>query len=177
MKLRMRSAIPLCVMVAAAALAVARPALAAPEEEARAAQRTEALQQVIRQLEEKSVRPVEKSVLEKDAKRILGQLTAEQVEALAGGERLDRVMPAEQPQLTTADGVQSVVAPAVGDPASDLLFVPVTPCRVIDTRLAGGKVNANEVRSYRIAGTTGFEAQGGHAGGCGIPLGASSPEA
>jgi hypothetical protein len=163
-------------MVAASALAVARPAIAAPGEEAR----EEARQQIVRQIEEKSVRPVEKSVVEKDAKRILAGLNAEQVEALAGGERLDEVVTPAPPEVELAttgngDGLQVVNARAVGDAGSDLLFVPVTPCRVIDTRLAGGKMNVNEVRHFRLAGTAGFEAQGGKAGGCGIPLGATSP--
>jgi hypothetical protein len=179
MKLRMRSALPVCIMVAASALMAVRPALAAPEDEARAAQRGEALQQIILQLEERLVRPVEKKAVEQDAKRILGRLNATQIEDLAGGEELDRVLAAPQPALATSDGpVQAITQPVVGDAASDLLFVPVTPCRVIDTRLNGGtKFNPGEVRSYRIAGTAGFEAQGGKAGGCGIPLGATSPQA
>lgn len=177
MKLHKRSAIPLCLMVAASALALGRPALAAPDEEARAAEREEARQQIVRQLEEMSVRPVEKGVVEKDAKRLLAGLTAEQVAALAEGGRLGEVVNLAPPEtgLATADGIQAAAARAVGDATSDLLFVPVTPCRVIDTRLAGGKMNVNEVRNFRLAGTAGFEAQGGKPGGCGIPLGASAP--
>lgn len=176
MKLRKRSAI-LCIMIAAAAVAVVRPALAAPEEEAQAAQRGEALQQIISHLEERSVRPVEKSTVEKEAKRILSRLSAEQVEALAGGEDLVKVTAA----VVTPEGdqapVQGVFANAVGDAESDLLFVPVAPCRLLDTRQGGGIIAAGTTRSFRVAGTTGFEAQGGKAGGCGIPIGASSPVA
>src|SRR5215213_10219082 len=162
MKLRKRSAIPLCIMVAASALAVVRPALAAPVEEGQAVQREEALRQVVRQLEEKSVRPVEESTVRGDAKRIVDRLTAEQVEALAGGD--------EAP-------VESVTAEVVGDAESDLLFVPLPPCRVIDTRLGGGIMVAGTTRAFRVAGTTGFEAQGGKSGGCGVPIGASTPQA
>lgn len=172
--MKLRSAIPLCIMVAASAFAVVRPALAAPDAEGQAAQREEALQQIIRQLEEKAVRPVEKSVLEQEAQRILSRFTAEQVEALAGGEELDEVRTAAQPELATeTEGVQSVTAPIVGDAYSDLLFVPVQPCRVIDTRLGAGKMSVGEIRNFRIAGTSGFE--GGKAGGCGIPLGGTAP--
>lgn len=176
MKLRKRSAI-LCIMIAAAAVAVVRPALAAPEEEAQAAQRGEALQQIVAQLEERSVRPVEKSTLEKEAKRILSRLTAEQVEALAGGEDLVKVTAA----VVTPEGdqapVQGVFANAVGDAESDLLFVPVAPCRLLDTRVGGGIITAGTTRAFRVAGTAGFEAQGGKSGGCGIPIGGSSPVA
>jgi hypothetical protein len=177
MKLRKRSAIPLCIMVAAA-LAVVRPALAAPEEEAQAAQRGEALQQIISDLEKRSVRPVEKSTVEKEAKRILSRLTAGQVEALAGGDDLVKVTAAvvETPEGGQAP-VQGVFANAVGDAESDLLFVPVAPCRLLDTRQGGGIIAAGTTRAFRVAGTAGFEAQGGKAGGCGIPIGASSPVA
>jgi hypothetical protein len=176
MKLRMRSALPVCIMFAAA-LAVVRPALAAPEEEAQAAQRGEALQQIISDLEERSVRPVEKSRVEKDAKRILSRLTAEQIEALAGGDDLVKVTAAVATTEGSQAPVQGVFANAVGDAESDLLFVPVAPCRLLDTRQGGGIIAAGTTRSFRIAGTAGFEAQGGKSGGCGIPIGAASPVA
>ena len=35
------------------------------------------------------------------------------------------------------DGIQNAVAPAIGDAEQDLLFVPVSPCRIIDTRRSG----------------------------------------
>src|ERR1044071_7410322 len=138
MLLRKRSAIPLCILAAVAALAVAPSALAAPQEEQKAAQKEEALRQIVGQLEEKSVRPVEKGVVESEAQSILSRLTAEQIEALAGGEELDQVRAtaAAQSQVSIGnDGVKAVGAEAVGDSYSDLLFVPVPPCRVIDTRI------------------------------------------
>jgi hypothetical protein len=53
---------------------------------------------------------------------------------------------------------------------SDLVYTTLgQPCRIIDTRLAGGRLTA--VRSFRVAGTTLFAEQGGNAGGCGIPAG------
>lgn len=181
MKLRMRSAIPVCVLVAASAFVLVRPALAQPDAEERAAQRDEALQQVIRQIGEKAVRPVERIMVEKDAKRILSGLTDEQVEALAGGEDLLKVMAAAAPAPEAPEAgdapVQVVTAKAVGDAESDLLFVPITPCRVIDTRLAGGLLAANAVRDFEVAGTANFEGQGGKSGGCAIPMGATSPVA
>jgi hypothetical protein len=161
MMLRKRSAISLCILIAAAALAVAPSTLAALDEEERAAQKEQALQQIVGQLEEKSVRPVEKSTVEKEAQRILSRLTAEQVEALAESDA----------------PVQNVTANAVGDAESDLLFVPLAPCRIIDTRLGGGIITAGSTRAFRAAGTSGFEAQGGKSGGCGVPIGASSPVA
>src|SRR4029077_15623834 len=64
---------------------------------------------------------------------------------------------------------------ALGDAKSDRLFVPPTPCRIIDTRLAGGAMAANEIRSFEVTGTSNFAAQGGAASGGGIPIGAVDP--
>ena len=62
----------------------------------------------------------------------------------------------------------------VGDSSADLSFTPLTPCRIIDTRLAGGAIAAGSTRNFVVAGTTGFTAQGGNATGCGVPVGATS---
>jgi len=127
----------------------------------RAQRREEAKAVVAASLQERLVRPVPADVIEREARSIVRSLNDQQVEALvsssSGGEAL-----------------QNVTAQALGDAESDLLFVPVTPCRIIDTRLAGGRIAPGPagVRHFEVAGTTGFEAQGGQAGGCGIPLAA-----
>ncbi|MCB0971216.1 MAG: hypothetical protein KDA97_06815 [Acidimicrobiales bacterium] len=59
-------------------------------------------------------------------------------------------------------------------------YVPLTPCRVVDTRQpgAGGALGNREIRDYQVAGSGGgFASQGGNAGGCGIPDGAVGVEA
>lgn len=48
-------------------------------------------------------------------------------------------------------------------------YVPVSPCRIVDGRLALGAIPAGGNRSYEVRGTTGFVPQGGTSGGCGIP--------
>lgn len=187
MDLRKRSATTVCAVLAAAVFAV--PAMAqsparSPEsidQAARAAVRQDALARVAEALKEKAVRDVEEQRVLADAKRIVAALRADQIEALADGDELDEVM-ALQPETAMAEtgetgGPRSVVANAVGDAESDLLFVPVSPCRVIDTRIAGGKIAAGATRAFRVAGTTGFSAQGGQASGCGVPIGASTPVA
>lgn len=69
----------------------------------------------------------------------------------------------------------AVVAPAALTPLArqQMLYSPIAPCRIVDTRnttpLASGAT-----RSFYVAGTFGFAPQGGKAGGCGIPLGATS---
>lgn len=55
-----------------------------------------------------------------------------------------------------------------GFTSADLVYTPVSPCRIVDTR-PGSPFGANTTRSFFVTGTGGFEAQGGNAGGCGIP--------
>jgi hypothetical protein len=52
---------------------------------------------------------------------------------------------------------------------SELRFVAVAPCRILNTRVAGGVLNRSS-RSFRAIAP--YSAQGGAAGGCGIPAAA-----
>ena len=56
----------------------------------------------------------------------------------------------------------------------ELVYVPISPCRIVDTRKAGGKLAANATRSFYVSGATGFAAQGGASSGCGVPLAAAA---
>lgn len=60
----------------------------------------------------------------------------------------------------------------------NLTFTPVAPCRILDTRLAGGPIPANGTRSFRAAPTVNtdtFTAQGGSATNCNVAgLGATA---
>lgn len=61
-----------------------------------------------------------------------------------------------------------VMARALGQIEKDYLFAPVPPCRIADTRLAGGPLLAGETRN--ILGAAGdFTGQGGSASNCGLP--------
>src|SRR5262245_55919313 len=62
---------------------------------------------------------------------------------------------------------------AYGDNDLDIVFVPITPCRIIDTRNAGGPIAGGATRDFRVTGTN-FTGQGGAAGSCGVPVGASA---
>ena len=42
------------------------------------------------------------------------------------------------------------------------------PCRVIDTRLAGGRIANETIRSFEIASVTDYTAQGGAATNCNV---------
>jgi len=64
---------------------------------------------------------------------------------------------------TVGDGTD-----ALGDAATDLVYVPVTPCRILDTRLAGGQIAANTVRSFDVTAVSDYTFQGGAASNCGV---------
>jgi hypothetical protein len=77
-------------------------------------------------------------------------------------------------EVTSFGGSGEFVEAATG--TSDQVYVPIQPCRVADTRAAGGSMAADEVRDFYITGTVGFESQGGTVGGCGVPSNASAVE-
>ena len=52
--------------------------------------------------------------------------------------------------------------------------MPVTPCRIVDTRLSGAGFGNGTTRSFFVTGTQMFVPQGGTSGGCGIPTSAQA---
>jgi hypothetical protein len=67
---------------------------------------------------------------------------------------------------------------ALGSTTGDLVFTAVTPCRVVDTRVAGGAIAANSSRAFlglSVSAGTGFAFQGGSSTDCGVAaVGASA---
>lgn len=68
----------------------------------------------------------------------------------------------------------SVIAPSgqivgskLGDIDQDLIFVPVAPCRIIDTRVAGGAIAANTTRGFDVTAVSNYSFQGGDSSNCG----------
>jgi hypothetical protein len=55
----------------------------------------------------------------------------------------------------------------LGETTNDLVFVPITPCRIIDTRLAGGQIAAGTTRSFDVTAVSDYSFQGGDASNCG----------
>ena len=53
---------------------------------------------------------------------------------------------------------------------SDMSYTAVTPCRILDTRVAGGSMAGNQTRDFRATGV-GLQQQGGAQAGCGVPVG------
>ncbi|MCU1497995.1 MAG: hypothetical protein JWM47_1948 [Acidimicrobiales bacterium] len=73
----------------------------------------------------------------------------------------------------TTDYVIDVAGYFTSADADSAGYVPVTPCRIVDTRLAGGALTTRATRSFRVTGT-GLAPQGGAAGGCGVPAAATA---
>ena len=72
---------------------------------------------------------------------------------------------------TTAIAIALMIAASVRVEAQvgdGLLFTPVTPCRVIDTRLVGGPLLTGVARDFLVAGPD-LSTQGGSPVGCGVP--------
>jgi hypothetical protein len=60
----------------------------------------------------------------------------------------------------------------IGSLSSDLVYTPVTPCRVLDTRPSQGgpgSIPAGGTISYYVGNLSSFAGQGGAASNCGIP--------
>jgi hypothetical protein len=86
-----------------------------------------------------------------------------------------------QPRAATNTVATTALAPPTYQPDSEAKFVPITPCRIVDTRIGTGTngtpfANLN-TRTYYVGGTFGFAPQGGVSGGCGVPVGAVSVSA
>ena len=55
----------------------------------------------------------------------------------------------------------------LGALGNDLVYTPVLPCRIIDTRIAGGTIAANSTRNFVVINAVNFTSQGGSATDCG----------
>lgn len=135
--------------------------------EVAAALRAHARGRILERLERRAVRPVEERIAVEDAGRLASRLDERQLQALAADGDVDEIV--EQIRFTAA--------PALGDFDTDLVFVPLAPCRIIDTRVAGGALQPGVVRDFQVAGNTQFGPQGGTLSGCGVPAGTAEPNA
>lgn len=60
----------------------------------------------------------------------------------------------------------------LGSTVNDFVYTPVAPCRIIDTRAAGGPIAAGNFRNFYATGNS-YVSQGGFNGSCGVPFGAA----
>lgn len=84
---------------------------------------------------------------------------------------------AQSSQGPAGDAIAAGDTRALGGSIPETTFVAITPCRLVDTRDGGGKLQLNAPRSFEVRGSgAGFAAQGGKAGGCAIPSTANAVE-
>ena len=69
-----------------------------------------------------------------------------------------------------------VTPKTLGALSNDLVYTPVAPCRILDTRnVAAGAIAANSTRNFVAFGVSSFASQGGSATNCGVnPLSATA---
>lgn len=73
-----------------------------------------------------------------------------------------------------ANSAPDVQPMSLGSPGSDLVYTPLNPCRIVDTRVVGGPITANGTRSFKSYTTTDFTSQGGDASNCNLPQNVSA---
>ena len=56
----------------------------------------------------------------------------------------------------------------LGNASTDLVFNPITPCRIVDTRNAGGMISSRGTRVF-YSWAANYSTQGGNTAGCGLP--------
>ncbi|HEX6738646.1 MAG TPA: hypothetical protein VF310_10255 [Vicinamibacteria bacterium] len=128
------------------ALALAVPGAAAAGEHAEAVRRAQALVQRVEEASQREFAPAWRALL---------------VSRLA-------ILPEEQ--LSAREG-RGPAPLALGDSSAQLVYTPVTPCRIADTRVAGGMLAPGVARDLRVTGTGSLAGQGGSSSGCNVPFG------
>jgi len=135
--------------VGAAPIANAQNSVVAPDKEAKDA----AAESIVARAEAAANRAFDPGYRAAALKK-LASLTSSQLESI-------------QSQRDAGLGVSPM---AYGSSGLDLVYTPVTPCRIIDTRVAVGPIFPGVNRSYWVTGTD-FASQGGVSTSCGIPFG------
>jgi len=66
------------------------------------------------------------------------------------------------------NGLAATAQKTLGGLAGDLVYTPIQPCRIVDTRnVPAGPIAANSTRSFKSINSSSFTAQGGSATNCG----------
>jgi hypothetical protein len=80
--------------------------------------------------------------------------------------------PFEELETLWSRGDDAPLPNVLGDSSANLVYTPVTPCRLFDTRVVGGPLAAGTARNFVVAAGNGsLASQGGSASGCGVPVG------
>ena len=90
--------------------------------------------------------------------------------SLAGRfDTVERVIAESQAETGRVENGAKAPSKVIGDVAADFTYTPLTPCRIVDTRNAGGALQPNDVRTFDGYNPGSFAFQGGAASSCGIP--------
>lgn len=79
----------------------------------------------------------------------------------------DALLAAPSPAATLASSTTGKSG-KLGEIDKDLVYVPVTPCRILDTRIVGGPIAANSFRDFDLADVPRFAPQGGDTSNCNV---------
>src|SRR5262249_18544463 len=102
----------------------------------------------------------------RDLRDALARLDAETLAAAGAASSYKAVMAL----VATGRTTESPGTNSLGDPQDDVVYTPVTPCRIVDTRLAAdGALAGGTARTFDVDGTN-LAVQGGSGTGCGIPF-------
>jgi hypothetical protein len=88
----------------------------------------------------------------------------------ANYEKVNRILLHQE----SASGEKEIMPLALGDLDKDLTYTPVSPCRIADTRLAGGPIAGDTNRPFYVYGLQVVQMQGGSVSGCLSPRGEPS---
>lgn len=73
-----------------------------------------------------------------------------------------------------ANSRMAIAPMSLGSPGEDLVYTPLTSCRIVDTRIVGGPIAADGTRSFDAYTATDFTAQGGAPSNCNLPQNVSA---
>ena len=114
--------------------------------------------------------------LQADAMNVATAMAHDSLDAALAALRGVRSSGEAAPEPLTSVRLDAVSLPRLGDTGKDVTYTPITPCRIIDTRLAGGPIASQTTNSYSVGPIGGsFVSQGGSNTDCG--LGVTPPTA
>jgi len=97
-------------------------------------------------------------------RKITAVLTADQLEAYTGGVEPSLI------ELQNGETLEEFIRRQERLQRAGLVYTPLTPCVLLDTRQTGAPFSADEFRTLQVRGPgTDYSEQGGSETGCGIP--------
>jgi len=96
---------------------------------------------------------------------------------LAGGMVAMAATNGGPPQPPAAKSSARATAAGPIDSSTEAKYTAITPCRLVDTRKAGGMVTTTAPRSFVVVSSGSLAVQGGDPAGCGIPAAAVAIQA